>query len=236
MKLHIVHLYPEEMNIYGDTGNQIVLVKRLEWRGIDCKLSMIGVGDDIPKDTDLIIGGGGQDAGQMKVGTDLLKKSDHLKELAENDTPMLMICGLYQLFGSSFTTSDGTVIKGAGILPLHTEAGEQRLIGNIVISSEWGKLVGYENHSGRTWLEKGAHPFGRVIKGAGNNGFDQSEGIRHKNVFGSYMHGPILSKNPNFADFLLQTALVNKGFTDQLTSLDDSLEQAANKNANKRPR
>jgi CobQ-like glutamine amidotransferase family enzyme len=236
MKVHIVHLYPEEMNIYGDTGNQIVLAKRLEWRGIEYKISEVGVGDDLPNDTDLIIGGGGQDAGQVRVGPDLIKKSEHLKELVEKDTPMLMICGLYQLFGNSFTTSDRTEIEGAGILPLHTEAGEERLIGNIVISTEWGKLVGYENHSGRTWLEKGAHPFGRVLKGAGNNGFDQTEGIRYKNVFGSYMHGPILSKNPNFADFLLQTALSKKGYTDKLTSLDDAIEQAARDNANKRPR
>lgn len=236
MMVHLVHLYPEEMNIYGDTGNQIVLAKRLEWRGIDFKITNVGVGDALPKDTDLIIGGGGQDAGQMKVGADLIKKAVELKELAEGNVPMLMICGLYQLFGSSFTTSEGTIIKGAGILPLHTEAGEERLIGNIVVATDWGELVGYENHSGRSWLEKGAQPFGRVIKGAGNNGFDKTEGIRYKNVFGSYMHGPILSKNPDFADFLIQTALSNKGIDDQLTSLDDSIELAASKNANKRPR
>src|SRR5947208_1907261 len=120
--IHIVHLYPKEMNIYGDTGNALVLKKRLEWRGIEVRLSLVGVNDSIPNDVDIIIGGGGQDSGQDKIQTDLASKSNQLHQLADGGVTMLMVCGMYQLFGRSFTTHEGNVIKGIGLLPLETVA------------------------------------------------------------------------------------------------------------------
>lgn len=232
--LHIVHLYPLEMNIYGDTGNRIVLEKRLEWRGIDHKTTLVGVGQSIPADADIIIGGGGQDAGQSLVEDDLRKKAPALRAMAEDGVVMLMICGMYQLFGEAFVTKDDITIKGIGVLPLYTQAGEERLIGNIVIESEYGNLVGYENHSGKTYLHNGCVPLGKVIKGAGNNGEDGTEGARMHNVFGSYCHGPLLSKNPVFSDALLSRAADRKGLS--LSPLDDKLEKLAATLAMKRPR
>lgn len=233
--LQIVHLYPQEMNIYGDTGNRIVLEQRLNWRGIPYEISRVGTGDALPKDADIIIGGGGQDAGQQVVEADLLSKSVELQAMANDGVVMLMICGMYQLFGQAFITSDNLTIKGAGILPVFTQAGEERLIGNIIVSTQWGDIVGYENHSGKTYLESGCIPFGRVKKGAGNNGEDRTEGARYHNVFASYMHGPILSKNPNFADLLLSTAMERSG-QQALGPLDDELEHMAARLAAKRPR
>jgi lipid II isoglutaminyl synthase (glutamine-hydrolysing) len=232
--IHLVHLYPEKMNIYGDTGNRIVLVNRLKWRDLPVKVSLVETGEELPADADLILGGGGQDAGQEKVEKDLLSKAAQLKAMAEDGVVMLMICGMYQLLGEAFITKDKVTIKGAGILPIITKAGEDRLIGNIVINSDYGQLVGYENHSGLTDLKEGAKPLGKVISGAGNNGRDKTEGIRFYNIFGSYMHGPILSKNPQLADALLSLAAERKGY--KLEALDDSLELKAAELAAKRPR
>lgn len=229
--IKIVHLYPREMNIYGDTGNRLILEKRLAWRGIPYETKLVGVGDDIPKDASIIIGGGGQDAGQQLIEKDLITKTKVLQRMAEEGVVMLMICGMYQLFGRAFITNTGATIKGAGILPVFTQAGDARLIGNIVVDTPFGELVGYENHSGQTYLEDECLPIGKVRKGFGNNSEDRTEGARIHNVFGSYMHGPLLSKNPDFADELLKLAL---GVT-SLKQLDDKLENSAHESAKKRP-
>lgn len=221
------------MNIYGDTGNRIILENRLTWRGIPYKTYSVNQGDKLPTNPDIIMGGGGQDKGQQAVEKDLLSKSKELKSMANGGVAMLMICGMYQLFGDSFITKDRKVINGASILPIHTEASEERMIGNIVIDTKYGSLVGYENHSGKTYLHDGCVPLGKVIKGFGNNGQDKFEGARLNNIFGSYMHGPVLSKNPVLADEILSTALRNRG--KNLTSLDDSLEITAAKLASERP-
>lgn len=231
--INVVHLYPGDMNIYGDTGNVKVLINRLGWRGIAVNLTKVNQGDTIPTDADIIIGGGGQDLGQRKVESDLQNKSKTLKSMADNGVVMLMICGMYQLFGDSFITKDGAVINGIGILPIHTEAGEKRMIGNVVIDTDFGKIVGYENHSGKTWVHEGGLPFGRVVRGYGNNGEDKYEGARMNNIFASYLHGPILSKNTKLADELLKRAIINRGIS--LTQLDDKLEEQAAKIASSRP-
>ena len=234
--LHIVHLYPKEMNIYGDTGNTLILRRRLEWRDIDAEVTLVGIGDKIPEDADIILGGGGQDAGQDKVQADLQDKAAVLKKLADDGVVMLMICGMYQLFGRSFTTSDGNIINGIGIFPLETVAGPTRFIGNTLYKTQFGELVGYENHSGLTTLDDTSNTLGTVIKGAGNNGNDKTEGCIVNNVFGLYSHGPLLSKNPGFADELLRRALERKYPGIELDSIDDTEEKAAYETAKQRPR
>lgn len=235
--LTIVHLYPKEMNIYGDTGNRLVLQRRAEWRDIDVKVKLVGIGDDIPDDTDIIIGGGGQDAGQGDVQLDLNVKGDKLHELADDGVVMLMICGMYQLFGRRFVTNENLEITGISIFPLETVGGKERMIGNTTYQTEWGELVGYENHSGVTTLDDQSLALARVVQGDGNNGQDGTEGCRVHNVFGSYSHGPILAKNPTFADALLLLALQRKyGPNAALGSLDDTIELAAHKTAASRPR
>lgn len=234
--LHIVHLYPKEMNIYGDTGNRLIMQKRLEWRGIDAKVSLVGIGDAIPEDADIILGGGGQDAGQIAVQNDLLTKADTLRKMADHGVVMLMVCGLYQLFGRRFLTHDGTNIQGISILPVETIAGKERLIGNTIIHTEWGDMPGYENHSGQTTLDDSARPLGQMLSGAGNNSHDKTEGCIYENVFGTYAHGPILSKNPEFADELLGRALRRKYGNSELAPLDDTMENMAAEIAKTRPR
>jgi lipid II isoglutaminyl synthase (glutamine-hydrolysing) len=235
--LKIVHLYPSEMNIYGDTGNRIVLEKRLAWRGIPFTTILVHPGDDIPKDSDIVLGGGGQDASQSKVAADLFAKKDTLQSLVDGGCVMLMICGMYQLFGNRFVTSEGEVIDGLGLIDVETRAGAGRLIGNIVTNSDIaGQLVGYENHSGRTYLGEEVEPLAKVVSGVGNDDESGLEGCRYKNVFATYMHGPILSKNPVFADLILSLALSRKGMDTDLSQLDDSLEMIAAKNSSSRPR
>lgn len=234
--IHLVHLYPKEMNIYGDTGNRLVLQKRLEWRGIEVKTSFVGIGQDIPKDADIILGGGGQDAGQLAIETDLQAKAQDLRDLADKGVVMLMVCGMYQMFCRRFVTHEAQDIKGIGIFAAETIASPERMIGNFNIKSQWGMLVGYENHSGKTYLDDKNQTLGKVLKGGGNNGRDKSEGAVYKNVFGTYMHGPILSKNPNFADELLTRALKFKELNSDLKTLDDQLEVRARKIAKLRPR
>lgn len=235
--IHIVHLYPKEMNIYGDTGNRIVLEKRLEWRGIPFTSHLVSVGDELPKKVDILIAGGGQDAAQDSLTRDLLKKRSRLGELADEGTAMLLVCGMYQLFGNRFVTHEGKEIPGLGILNIETIAGEKRLIGNTIVNKDGiGKLVGYENHSGRTYLAAGMKPFAEVVMGAGNNGEDGEEGVHYQNVIGTYMHGPLLSKNPDLADYVLGTALRRRGHNEQLSALDDSIELKARVIALTRPR
>ena len=234
--LTIVHLYPREMNIYGDTGNRLVLKKRAEWRGIDVQVKLVSVGDPIPSEADIIIGGGGQDAGQGKIQDDLQAKAEQLTKMAEDGVVMLMICGMYQLFGRRFVTHEGEEIKGIGILPLETIGGDQRMIGNTVYETPYGEVVGYENHSGVTTLDDSTLAFGTVTQGDGNNGQDKTEGCRVKNVFGTYGHGPILVKNPLFADELLRLGLSRRYDGVALPPLDDQAELAAQDIAKSRPR
>ena len=238
-ELNILELYPKDMNIYGDSGNVLVLKKRAEKRNISVNILSYNIGDSFPKNVDIVVAGGGQDSGQEKVNKDLLKIKDKLKKLAENYTPMLLICGSYQLFGNYFRTNEGKVLKGIGILNAYTEATNERMVGNIITESvPFGEIIGYENHSGKTTLEGDTLPLGLVKLGAGNNGEDNTEGARYKNVIGTYLHGSLLPKNPRIADFLISEAMAKK-YPDDFTKLkvlDDSLADKARKIAITRPR
>jgi CobQ-like glutamine amidotransferase family enzyme len=235
--INLLHLYPRDMNIYGDWGNVLVLKRRLEWHGYEVKLLEYNPGDTFPKNADLIVGGGGQDSGQDVIQKDLLTIGPLLIKLADSGVPMLMICGMYQLFGKFFKTQDGHIIKGIGLLNIETYAGPERLIGNIVTESpEFGQIIGYENHSGQTFLAQGVEPLGRVIKGAGNNGEDHTEGAHYKNVIGSYCHGSLLPKNPAVADFLIEKAVLRKYGEFVPSVIDDRFADEARNAAIKRPR
>jgi CobQ-like glutamine amidotransferase family enzyme len=235
--LTLLQLYPHDMNIYGDWGNALVLKRRMEWHGYAPILLEYNPGDSFPKSADIIIGGGGQDSGQDKIQQDLLSIGDTLHQLAEAETPMLMICGLYQMFGKFFKTQDGHIINGIGLLDIETHAGPERLIGNTITqSSEFGDIIGYENHSGQTFLGQGVQPLGKVIKGAGNNGQDETEGARYKNVIASYLHGSLLPKNPAIADFLIEQAAIKKYGDFTPTVIEDRFAKLARDIAMKRPR
>ncbi|MEO5948978.1 MAG: glutamine amidotransferase [Candidatus Saccharimonas sp.] len=237
-KIIVLQLYPRDMNIYGDWGNVLTIKRRLEWRGYEVDLREYNLGDTFPQDVDIIIGGGGQDSGQARIGEDLLTLGPTLKRLAEKDVPMLVICGLYQQFGHFFKTKDGHTIQGIGILDVETYGSDIRMIGNIVThSDEFGDIVGYENHSGQTTLGPNATPLAKVILGAGNNDHDGHEGARYRNVIGSYLHGSLLPKNPEIADFLIGEAIKRK-FDDVLVSLERETDYTdyAREIAMKRPR
>lgn len=236
-ELIIMQLYPRDMNIYGDWGNTLVLKKRAEWHGYTPKIVNYNPGDTFPEEVDIIVGGGGQDSGQDTIQADLLAIAPKLHELTEKGTPMLMVCGLYQLFGRFFKTSSGHIIEGIGIFDLETHGGQERLVGNVTTTNQlFGDIVGYENHSGQTYLGKHVTPFGAIIRGAGNNGHDSTEGARIKNVIGTYLHGSILPKNPAIADFLLETAAVKKFGDWQPGIIDDRIAEKARMIAKKRPR
>lgn len=221
------------MSTYGDKGNIIVLKKRCEWRGIGVSVLSLNEGfNPIElKKCDLLFMGGAQDRQQKIVSIDFHKKSNVLSNLIEEGIPGLYICGAYQFLGKYYKEADGTIIKGLGIFDLHTEnPGEHinRLIGNIVIDSMLGKLVGFENHGGRTFLGKGINPLGTVIKGYGNNGKDNTEGAIYKNSIGSYFHGPILPKNPKLSDHLIKVALERKYNSPiKLSPIENSFEEKA---------
>ena len=233
----ILQLYPRDMNIYGDWGNTLVLKRRLEWHGYSVVLKEYNPGDTFPNDVDIIVGGGGQDSGQDVIQNDLLAIGDTLHKLADDNVPMLMICGLFQLFGKFFKTQDGHIIQGINLLDIETHAGPERLTGNIITeSSEFGEIIGYENHSGQTFLGKNVIPLGKVIKGAGNNGQDDSEGARYRNVIATYMHGSLLPKNPAIADFLIEKAAIRKYGEFIPTVIDDRFAKQARAVASKRPR
>lgn len=235
--LTILQLYPHDMNIYGDHGNMLVLLRRAAWHGYTTKVIGYNPGDTFPKNVDLVLGGGGQDSGQDKVHADLLGIGQKLKELADGATPMLVICGLYQLFGQYFKTQDGHIIEGIGLLDIETTAGPERLIGNIITKSDqFGEIIGYENHSGMTRLGTAVRPLGEIVRGAGNNGNDEFEGARYKNVIGSYLHGPLLPKNPAIADWLIEQAAINKYGEFTPGTIDDRLAKLAREHAIKRPR
>lgn len=235
-KLVIAHLYPGEMNIYGDLGNVIALEKRLEWRGYEAEVRAVEI--DKPFDwaaADIVFGGGGQDSGQLLVGQDLLQRGGELRQLAADGAPMLLICGLYQLFGRGFTTLDGREIPGIDVFKASTVGSNVRMIGNIVIDSPFGRLVGFENHSGQTILEPGQEPLGQVRQGYGNNPSSKREGAIMNGVIGTYLHGPVLPKNPKLADHLILEALRRRYGVAELEPLDDSRERLAAKIAAGRP-
>lgn len=234
--LRILHLYPREMNIYGDWGNVQTILQRSEWHGYETELVEHHPGKKFPRDIDFVIGGGGQDSGQSLVESDLLAISDDLHRLADDDCPMLVICGLYQLFGRFFKTSDGKKIPGIGIFAAETHGGPKRLIGNITTDSPFGQLIGYENHSGLTLLDDDQPALGRVIKGAGNNGEDKTEGAIYKCVFGSYLHGSLLPKNPRLADALIEAAAIRTYGRFEPEIIDDHFADQARAVAMKRPR
>lgn len=241
--LTIGWLYPELMSTYGDRGNIIVLEKRCRWRGIRIEIKKLDIGHKVQelKTCDLLFMGGAQDRQQKIVAGDLRKKAKALQEMIEDGIPGLYICGAYQFLGKYYKEADGTIIEGLDILNLYTEhpgENQPRLIGNVVVRGSFDfaqdnkvfNLVGFENHGGRTYLGKGAQPLGEVIKGFGNNGTDKTEGAVYKNSFCSYLHGPILPKNPHLADLLIKSALKKKYIkTVKLENLDDSLEWRAHK-------
>jgi CobQ-like glutamine amidotransferase family enzyme len=225
------------MNIYGDRGNVLCLEKRLQWYGYTTRVIEYNQGDVFPSDVDIIVGGGGQDSGQEKIKADLMKIGPKLKKLADDNVSMLMICGLYQLFGKFFKTADGEVIEGIGLLDIETLGKSERLIGNVVTHSEqFGDIIGYENHSGQTFLGHNVEALGQVRIGAGNNTSDISEGARYKNVIGSYMHGSLLPKNPVVADYLIEQAVKRKYGQFKIKGLDNTYTEMARKIAAKRPR
>ncbi len=233
----ILQLYPRDMNIYGDNGNVQVLVRRLQWYGYAPVVIAHNPGDTLPEHIDIVIGGGGQDSGQEKIHSDLLLIGPTLKQWAEAGTPMLVVCGLYQLFGHFFTTLNNVRLEGIGILDVKTYGTNERLIGNIVTQSDhFGDIIGYENHSGQTYLGNGVTPLARVIKGAGNNSKDGHEGALYNSVIGTYLHGSLLPKNPAIADFLIQTAVKRKYGELSGDLIDDMFADLARDIARERPR
>ena len=238
-KITILHLYARDMNIYGDNGNVQVLKKRIEWHGYIPVVIEYNPEDTLPdlSTVDIIVGGGGQDSGQGVIHKDLLSIGGLLRDAAENNLPMLMVCGLYQLFGHSFTTQDGSVLEGISILDTTTVAGSERLVGNLTIETEaFGTITGYENHSGQTTLGVHAKPLGTVTLGAGNNSADGHEGVFYKNVIGTYLHGPLLPKNPEIADYLISTAAKRRYGAFHGITIDDSIALKARSVAQTRPR
>ncbi len=224
------------MNIYGDWGNVLTILRRLEWHGYEYQLVEHHPGGVFPKGVDIVIGGGGQDSGQSKVQHDLLAIGDTLHALADDNVPMLMICGLYQLFGRFFKTSDGVTIPGIGIFAAETYGGPTRLIGNTVTETPFGEMMGYENHSGLTLLDDTQPALGKILMGKGNNGEDKTEGAIYKAVFGTYLHGSLLPKNPVFADALIEAAVIHSGQKFEPHVIDDRFAHLARDVASKRPR
>ncbi len=227
LKISIAHLYPKLLNLYGDMGNIITLAKRCQWRGISVEYDEIGIGDSL-KEHDLYFIGGGQDRQQQEVAGELYKNKDFLTSERDNGAVFLGICGGYQLFGHYYQPFDGEKLLGISLMDAYTVAGKKRFIGNVTVETDFltpPTLVGFENHSGLTYLQGDTKPLGKVKVGNGNNGKDGMEGARYKNVFGTYLHGSLLPKNPAFADYLIELAL-EKRYREkiELPKLDDGLE------------
>ena len=223
-KIKLAHLYPKLLNIYGDIGNIITLKKRCEWRGIELEIDEINIGDKIGEH-DIYFIGGGQDREQIEVSKELQKHKDFLHSERDRMAVFLGICGGYQLMGHYYQPHSGENLLGISLLDAYTIAGNKRFIGNVTVKTELVEpdtLVGFENHSGLTYLEGETEPIGKMLTGNGNNGLDKTEGARYKNVFGTYMHGSFLPKNPQFADYLIELALGSKP-----EPLDDTIENLA---------
>ena len=233
MDLNICHLYPDVLNLYGDRGNILCLRRRLEWRGVSVTVEEKPIGSDKSlSGFDLIFIGGGQDFEQETLLDDLHRgKDEELRAAIGDGVAVLAICGGYQMLGQYYETHDGHRCDFVGAIDLYTVGGERRMIGNYLFrcgeESGGSMVVGFENHSGRTFLGAGVKPLGSVLSGFGNNGADGTEGVRYKNVFGSYSHGPLLPKNPALCDVILQAALERKYGVAALEPLDDTAEQKA---------
>lgn len=230
--LNIAHLYPKLLNMYGDWGNVLTLQKRCEWRGINVNIDSIDIGDSIDIDKyDLYFLGGGQDKQQIVVAEELQKYKNELLTAVENNIVFLAICGGYQLLGHYYQPSNTEKIVGIGVFDAYTVASESRLIGNVTSECNFiepNTLVGFENHSGLTYIQGNTEPLATIKVGKGNNGVDGTEGARYKNAFGTYLHGSFLPKNPHFTDCLISLALQRKyGANVDLISLDDSFELSA---------
>ena len=227
MELNICHLYPDLLNVYGDVGNILILKHRAENRGIKVNVINVSINDEFNADDyDIVFFGGGQDYEQSIVSNDLMtNKKDELSRYINNGKVLIAICGGYQLLGKYYTAPNGEKIQGLGILDIYTEAGNNRFIGDTIIYNEDFNetYVGFENHSGRTYLN-GLKPLGKCIHGYGNNGSDGYEGCIYKNTFCTYFHGSLLSKNPELADRILTLALSNKYDDISLSPLDDTFE------------
>ena len=225
-QLRIAHLYPKLLNIYGDNGNITTLKKRCEWRGIEVNVDDIAIGSDITEH-DFYFMGGGQDLQQIEVSEELQKHKEFLISERDRGAVFLGICGGYQLFGHYYQPHNGERLNGISLLDAYTVAGNKRFIGNVTVNTDMVEpdtLVGFENHSGLTYLSGETKPIGIVMVGNGNNGEDKTEGARFKNVFGTYMHGSFLPKNPHFADYLIELAI-----NEHLPNLDDTIELQAHK-------
>ncbi len=230
MKIRVGHLYPEYLNIYADRGNIAVLQARAAARRHELELVPIGLQAAVPAGIDLFYIGGGQDREQALVAHDLTTKSDALHDAATGGAAVLGVCGGYQLLGRFYRDRSGADLPGIGLLPLQTLAGERRMIGDVLLDCSWAgeTLAGFENHAGRTLLDDGAEPLGRVVAGFGNDGSSGFEGCRRGRIYGTYLHGPLLPRNPWLADRLLAEALEHAtGGSVELEPLADELEHRA---------
>ena len=225
--LKIGYLYPKLLNIYGDNGNVTTLKSRAEWRNITVIINEINSGDSLNSKHDIYFIGGGQDTQQIEVSKELLKHKSFLTDERDRGAVFLGICGGYQLMGHYYQPHNADKLIGISLLDAYTVAGNKRFIGNVTAQTELvnpNTLVGFENHSGLTYLNGETKPIAKVVIGNGNNGKDKTEGARYKNVFGTYMHGSFLPKNPHFADYLLKLAL-----NEHLETLDDTIETNCHK-------
>jgi lipid II isoglutaminyl synthase (glutamine-hydrolysing) len=228
------HLYPDYLNIYADRGNMAVLAQRAAWRGHQLEVRGVGMGEALePAAYDLLYVGGGQDREQALVARDLAAKGDEVRAAVADGAALLAVCGGYQLLGRFYRDRSGEELPGVGLFPLHTVAGERRMIGDVLLECELEPgerrtLAGFENHAGRTALDEGATPLGRVIAGFGNDGESGYEGCRAGRAIGTYLHGPLLPRNPWLADWLLAQALARRGGeTPVFEPLPDELEAEA---------
>jgi len=242
--IRVGHLYPDYLNIYADRGNIAVLSRRAAWRGHELEVTGLGLDDEIvPGAHDLYYVGGGQDREQLLVAENLAGKAEQLREAVAGGSALLAVCGGYQLLGRGYKGFHGEEMPGVGLLPLETLAGDRRMIGDVLLECELEPgvrrtLAGFENHAGRTKLDPGAEPLGRVLAGFGNDGESGFEGCRSGRVVGTYLHGPLLPRNPWLADWLLAQALAHRsgGEPPELEPLEDGLEAQAHEVAAGRAR
>jgi CobQ-like glutamine amidotransferase family enzyme len=230
VRIRVGHLYPDYLNIYADRGNIAVFSRRAAWRGHDLDVDAIGMDDAIvPGAHDLYYVGGGQDREQFLVAENLAAKAAPLIEAVDAGAALLAVCGGYQLLGRGYRGFHGEEMPGVGLLPLETVAGERRMIGDVLLETDLGPVAGFENHAGRTTLDPGAQPLGRVVAGFGNDGESGEEGCRLGRAIGTYLHGPLLPRNPRLADWLLEQALAHRsgGEPPQFDALPDELERRA---------